>query len=62
VWRDRNYAPQRITSWTVVFDPTGVLWCFCFTVFSLLLTRSRGRFTPSACHTCEKHIVKFLLF
>jgi len=61
-WRDRHSAPQWITSWMVVFDPTDMLWCFCFTVFSLLLTRSRSRFTPSACHNCEKNIVKFFLF
>jgi hypothetical protein len=58
-WRDRNSAPQRITSLMVVFDPTGVLWCFCFTVFSFSVSLSRGRFTPSACHRSEKHIVKF---
>src|SRR5260370_41795463 len=61
-WRDRNSAPQRITSLMVVFDPTGVLWCFCFTVFSLLLSLSRVRFTPSECHSSEKMIVKFFLF
>ena len=46
----------------VVFDPTGVLWCFCFTMFSFSVARSRVRFTPSACHTCEEMIVKFFLF
>src|ERR1700693_5778709 len=61
-WRDRNSAPQRITSLMVVFDPTGVLWCFCFTVFSLLVSLSRVRFTPSECHSSEKMIVKFFLF
>jgi len=58
-WRDRHSAPQRITSLMVVFDSTGVLWCFCFTVFSLSVSLSRGRFTPSACHRSEKNIVKF---
>ncbi len=58
-WRDRHSAPQRITSLMVVFDPTGVLSCFCFTVFSLSVSLSRGRFTPSACHRSEKNIVKF---
>src|SRR5260370_27411952 len=51
-----------MTSWMVVFDPTGVLWCFCFTVFSFSVARSRVRFTPSACHSCEKLIVKFFSF
>ncbi len=53
-WRDRNSAPQPITSWMVVFDPPGVLWCFCFTVFSFPVARSRVRFTPSACHRKQK--------
>src|SRR5260370_28942291 len=61
-WRDRNSAPQWITSLMVVFDPSGVLWCFCFTVFSFSVARSRVRFTPSACHSCEKLIVKFFSF
>ncbi len=59
-WRDRHSAPQQITSLMVVFDPTGVLWCFCFTVFSLLLSRSRVRFTPSECHSSEKNVGKLI--
>src|SRR5260370_18813353 len=51
-----------MTSWMVVFDPTGVLWCFCFTVFSFSVARWRVRFTASACHSCEKLIVKFFSF
>jgi hypothetical protein len=43
----------------VVFDPTDMLSCFCFTVFSFSVVRSRVRFTPSACHSCEEMIVKF---
>src|SRR5450755_4449629 len=46
----------------VVFDPTGVLWCFCFTLFSFPVSLSRIRFTPSACHSWKKMIVKFFLF
>src|SRR5258708_16407055 len=46
----------------VVFGWRGVLWCFCFTVFSVSVARSRVRFPPSACHRCEKLIVKFFSF
>jgi hypothetical protein len=59
VWSDRNSTPQWIPSWKVVFDQTGVLSCFCFTVFSFSVARLRVRFTPSACHSCEELIVKF---
>ncbi len=59
-WRDRHSAPQQITSVMVVFDPTVVLWGFCFTVLYLLLSRSRVRFTPSACHSSEKNVGKLI--
>src|SRR5690348_13340692 len=55
VWRERNAAPQWITSRMVVFDPTGVVSCFCFTVLSFSVVR----FTPSACHSYQEMIVKF---
>ena len=37
-WRDRNWAPQRITSLMVVFDPT-----VCYGA-------SASRFSPDLCH------------
>src|SRR5712691_58012 len=57
-WRDRNSAPQPITSLMVVFDPTSVLSCFCFMGFSLLVSLSRVPFTPSECHSNQKNVVK----